>query len=84
MKSNENTLLKANTELVVFLGSRIDTIRKEKGLTLEQLGLNCDKDFQNIHRLIKGKVAPTIVYLAEVCKGLDITLEELFKDILIK
>jgi len=65
-------------ELLVELGERIKRIRKEKGLTLEEVANRIGKDRQSIHRLEKGDFNPSYVYLVEVCKGLGIDLQDLF------
>ena len=64
--------------LLVELGERIKRIRKQKGLTLEEVANRIGKDRQSIHRLEKGDFNPSYVYLVEVCKGLDIDVRELF------
>lgn len=62
------------------LGLRVSSIRKEKKLTLEQVAFKIDKDRQSIHKLEKGSFNPSYLYLLDVCKGLDISIEELLKE----
>jgi transcriptional regulator with XRE-family HTH domain len=71
-------ITKEQEELLKNLGERIKSIRNEKGLTLEQVASSVGKDRQSIHRLEKGQVNPSYVYLMEVCEGLGIGIGELF------
>lgn len=64
-------------ELLKRLGERVNSIRKEKGLTLEQVSFVVGKDRQSIHKLEKGNFNPSYLYLLDVCKGLDINITEL-------
>ena len=64
-------------ELLKKLGEKVSAIRKEKGLTLEQVAFAIDKDRQSIHKLEKGNFNPSYLYLLDVCKGLEIPLDEL-------
>lgn len=68
-------------EQLRVLGNKLKTIRKGKGLTLKQLGYLIDKDPQLISRVEMGDVNPTYLYLLEVCKGLEIDIMEIFKDL---
>jgi len=71
-KSQQKTLKK--------LGERVNAIRKENGLTLEQVAFEVGKDRQSIHRLEKGSFNPSYLYLLDVCKGLGCELSELLKE----
>lgn len=61
------------------LGEKVRSIREGKGMTLEEVAQKVGKDRQSIHRLEKGSFNPSYIYLMEVCKGLGITLTELFE-----
>lgn len=63
------------------LGERIKGIRKEKGLSQQAVAHLIGKDQQSIQSLEKGNFSPSYLYLLEVCKGLDISIIELLKDI---
>lgn len=60
------------------LGSRLKSIRVEKGLTLKELGYRVDKDPQSISRVEMGDINPTYLYLLKLCEGLEISLNDLF------
>ncbi len=72
---------KQQEKLLKKLGLRVKSIRTEKGLTLEQVAFKIGKDRQSIHKLEKGNFNPSYLYLIEVCRGLDINIDELLKDI---
>jgi transcriptional regulator with XRE-family HTH domain len=69
--------------LLKKLGARIAKVRKEKGLTQENLsdeiGLECDK--ANISMIESGLRNLTISSLQKIAKALKISLSELFKGI---
>lgn len=65
-------------ELLKLLGNRVNAIRQEKGLTLEQVAFETSKERQSIHKLEKGSFNPSFLYLHDVCKGLGIDIKELF------
>lgn len=67
-------------KLLKVLGEKVKSIRKEKGLTLEDVALTVGKDRQSIHKLEKGSFNPSYLYLYDVCKGLEIDISELLKD----
>jgi transcriptional regulator with XRE-family HTH domain len=58
-------------------GQHISTLRKKKNLTQSQLARLCGKDAQSIHKLENGNFAPTIIYLYEIAKALDVPLWKL-------
>lgn len=57
------------------LGERIRKIREEKGITQKDLAHSIDKDQQSIQRLEMGKINPSIYYLYEIAKGLEVDVE---------
>jgi len=57
------------------LGERIREIRELKGITQKQLAHAIDKDQQSIQRLETGKINPSIYYLYEVARGLEVELD---------
>ncbi len=71
-----------NPDLVI-LGERIKKFRVEKGLTLKMLAHSIHKDAQSISRVETGNLNPTYLYLLEVCKGLNIDIAVLLKDLVI-
>ena len=65
-----------NLKLLKGIGNRIRKLRLDKGLTQMQLASDVNKDRQSIQRLESGNYNPSIIYLNEVCEGLEITVEE--------
>lgn len=62
------------------LGARIKILRRQKGITLEELAKSIGGHKQVIQRIESGKINPTIYTLREIVGGLNITLEELLKE----
>lgn len=72
-------LTKSQEKDLKRLGEKVRSIRESKGMTLEEVAQKVGKDRQSIHRLEKGSFNPSYIYLTEVCKGLSITLAQLFE-----
>ncbi len=62
----------------ILIGNRVKQLRKEKHLTQTDLAHLCGKDCQSLERVENGKTNPTAFYLLEVCKALDVSLNEFF------
>ena len=59
------------------LGERIRKLRKEKKMSLRDLGYSCDIEKSNMGRIESGRTNPTILTLKKICKSLGITLKKL-------
>lgn len=66
-------------ELTMKLGERIRHLRKEKGLTQEELGELVDLHANYIGQVERGEKNLTIDTLAKVTIGLGVSLEQLFR-----
>ena len=55
-------------------GAHIASLREKKKMTQSQLARLCGKDAQSLHKLENGDFAPTIIYLYEIAKALDVPL----------
>ena len=69
-------------ELASLVGERIRKIRKEEGLSLELFALRCDMNAAYVGHIERGVQNPTLNTLERICKGLDISVEDLFIDML--
>ena len=67
--------------LLKDLGTKIRTIRKEKGISQVQLAHSIGKDQQSIQRLEAGNINPSYIYLQEIAEGLNIPLLEMLKEL---
>jgi transcriptional regulator with XRE-family HTH domain len=61
------------------LGEAIEELRKEAGLTHEQLAEHLEMSFQRISELERGVANPTFATLLRIADGLDVELSELAK-----
>lgn len=64
---------------LVLIGSNIRKYRKEKNLTIEELGLECGIDKSNLAPIEKGNINVTIGTLTRISEALQIDLKELFE-----
>jgi putative transcriptional regulator len=58
---------------------RIKDIRTEKGLSQFELASRIGKNASSIGRLEIGKVNPSLRYLIDIAKGLEVDISEFFK-----
>lgn len=65
------------SEELIKLGNRIRELRKSRGLSQAKLGLLILKDQQSIHKVEAGEFNPSYLYLLEIAKGLEVTINEL-------
>jgi transcriptional regulator with XRE-family HTH domain len=64
-------------EKLIRLGLKVKELREEKGLSQTELAYKIGKDQPSINRLEKGKVNPSIIYLLQICEGLEVNLIEI-------
>ena len=58
--------------------NHVRALRKELGLSQEELGKRCGVSRQTINAIEKGEYNPTINLCRSICKILGKTLDELF------
>lgn len=63
------------------LGMRIRYLRKNKGLSIEDLALDADINKNYLSDLERGRRNPTLLVLEAIANSLEIDLSELFKGI---
>ena len=61
------------------LGRHIDKIRKQKGLSFQELALRSDIEKSNLVKLSSQGTNITVVSLSKIAKGLDVPVYELLK-----
>lgn len=62
---------------LIKLGQKVKELRLKKDLTLKELAYSIDKDPQSISRLEMGKINPSYLYLLDIAKGLNISIQEI-------
>jgi transcriptional regulator with XRE-family HTH domain len=71
-----------NNEDIFFLkvfGQNVKKIRKDKGLTQEQLSNDLGMEISQISRIERGVVNTSILNITKIAQVLEIDIEELFK-----
>lgn len=58
------------------LGKNVARLREEAGLSQAELALRCDKDRQNLNRLEKGRINPSVFFLLQLAEELKIPVKE--------
>ena len=61
-----------------IIGLNVKRERIKKGFSQMELAYRCGKDQPSINRLERGRVNPTLFYLAEIAAGLEIEINALF------
>lgn len=66
-----------NKILIKALGKRIKELRKEKGLSQEELAYEADVPLSQIGRIERGEINATISTLAAISEALNTELKEM-------
>lgn len=62
------------------VGDKIRHIRKQKGLTQDQLARQCDIPYTTLTKLESNVITkPTIQTVEKIAKGLEMTIDEILK-----
>lgn len=67
-------------EYQIQIGLHLRSIRIKKGYSQRQLAFKANKDPQSLERVENGKSCPTVFYLNEICKALEISMSEFFEE----
>ena len=67
--------------ITVRFGNRIKQLRLGKGLSQEKFAISIDMDRTYYASVEKGRRNISIVNIEKIAKGLDISLEELFREV---
>lgn len=65
-------------ELTIKVGTRIRTLRKERGYTQEQLAFEANMHPAQIGHIERGVQSPTIDTLEKIIKALNVSINEFF------
>jgi transcriptional regulator with XRE-family HTH domain len=63
--------------LYLLVGTRIKTVREQKGLSQQDLSLICNIEKTNLSRIEAGRTNLTIKNLYKICKALKIRMKEI-------
>jgi transcriptional regulator with XRE-family HTH domain len=67
-------------DFALKMGVQLKKIRKEKGISLGELGLLGDFDKHALSKIENGKKHITVYSLQKICASLNISIEEFFKN----
>ena len=67
--------------ITVRFGERIRQLRLSKGISQEKFAISIDMDRTYYASVENGKRNISIVNIEKIAKGLDISLEELFREV---
>ena len=62
---------------ILLIARRIKELRKQQGLTVQELAYRCDIERSNMSRIEAGRTNLTIKTLCLICNALHISLKEL-------
>ncbi len=66
-------------KFIKALGKHINTLRKERGLSMAEMALACDMERAQVFKLTKTGLNLTATTILQIAKGLEVPIEELFK-----
>jgi len=61
-------------------GEYLRNIRKSKNISLRELALEIESNKPTLSKIENGKSVPSVYFLKRICKGLDMSESEFFKD----
>ena len=64
-------------ELLIAIGNKINELREEKNLSLQDVCDICDFEKPNLVRIEKGRTNPTLWTLYKICEALHIELKDM-------
>jgi transcriptional regulator with XRE-family HTH domain len=70
--------MRENDKFLKALGKNIDRIRKEKGLSFQEMAYCCDIEKANIVKLTSRGENITVNTLYKIAKGLGVSLKVIF------
>lgn len=68
-------------EIAVTVGNRVRSIRRSKGLTIEQLACDIGVEYTQLSRIERGRINTSIFNLFLITKALNTSFSELVKDL---
>lgn len=68
-------------EIQKAVGSKIQAIRLEKGISQRELAARCNFEYSNMSRIESGGTNITIVNLFKIAGALEVKIEELVKSV---
>ena len=66
-------------EVLKHIGSRVESIRQEKGISYQELSYACNVDKSNLIKFMQGKKNVTLFTFIRIAKALDIDFYSLFE-----
>lgn len=67
----------ADSVHLISIGKNITRIRKERGMTIKELGLECEIEKSNLIPIEKGRINVTILTLVKIADALKVELKDL-------
>ena len=64
--------------MYTLVGSKLNSVRKEKGMTLKELSALTDISVSLLSNIERDQRSPTIIEIQKICDALDIMLSDLF------
>ena len=70
---------KRNNKYLIAFGKHLRQLRKQKGVSMEELALQADVEYTQIANIERGKINTTISTVLAVAEALDVEVSELFR-----
>jgi transcriptional regulator with XRE-family HTH domain len=68
------------SKLAARIGQKVRALRKQRGLSLEELALKCEMNAAFLGHVERGMRCPTIYTIEKISVGLGVSLAELFAE----
>lgn len=73
-----------NEDILKIIGKKIQNARREKGYTQEYVSEKIDKSIDIYRSIENGRSVGSVATLLNICNVLEITMDEIFYDLLYK
>lgn len=70
--------MKLNTDILILFGNKVKTLRKEKGISQEELAFRSDLHRTYIGMIERAEKNVTLKNIEKIAKGLEISIKDFF------
>lgn len=71
--------MKLNTDILILFGNKVKALRKEKGISQEELAFRSDLHRTYIGMIERAEKNVTLKNIAKIAKGLEVSIKDLFQ-----
>lgn len=70
--------MKLNTDILILFGNKVKTLRKQEGISQEELAFRCGLHRTYIGMIERAEKNISLKNIAKIAKGLEVSIQDLF------